>query len=535
LKIVRVENASLAELSGIFIEIMENKALKPGSCVLISSLSFLSKVGVSAYAAEWRICTNMLSSKWPGILVCPVFPIHFSVIPGSLYGDLLVLHSWFKRMYSGTNQGLTPAWDRYVEHLRNFSEGAETLDSPEISSPLLPSTLDPQSGFVTQKFASSTTSPSVIFSFDRHTVYELLLSLAVSLRRGFSISAHPEVILARELAAASESAKETGKVKTIILAGASNLGSLKPIFQAHGANVIDLTKPGWMITEKNLELLSQELSALSNMEDTAVIFDIFGNSAFKFQHVDGTLVLPFRVGGGYHFLGDISMDSDSKIGELISQAKPVFCSVKNLLCIIMPPNPRYVYSGCCNDRSHSTNLGADNYPAQILEAALHFRKILKTSLVGSEELGRFWVMDTLSCLGSIPPTMPEKLEAVRLAIGPDGVHFTESGRHHLFANLAKTIIGLQDGTVGKPPKTAEAAASVSVPGRRFYWRGFNSDRGSTSRPIRGGPAGSRGRGDGRARGGGAARGGAGRGGQYRHDPYNMVRGRGTSGRGRGRD
>jgi hypothetical protein len=99
-------------------------------------------------------------------------------------------------------------------------------------------------------------------------VYELLLSLAVSLRRGFSISAHPEVILARELAAASESAKETGKVKTIILAGASNLGSLKPVFQAHGANVIDLTKPGWMITEKNLELLSQELSALSNMENS---------------------------------------------------------------------------------------------------------------------------------------------------------------------------------------------------------------------------------------------------------------------------
>jgi hypothetical protein len=211
--------------------------------------------------------------------------------------------------------------------------------------------------------------------------------------------------------------------------------------------------------------------------------------------------------------------------------------VKDLLCIIMPPNPRYVFSGCCKDRSHSTNLGSENYSAQILEATLHFRKILKTSLVGSEELGRFWVMDTLSCVGSIPPPMPEKLEAVRLAIGPDGVHFTECGKFHMFNSLAKTIIGLQDGTVGKPPKPAEAAASVSVPGRKFYWRGFNSDRGSTSRPNRGGPAGSRGRGDARARGGGAARGGAGPGGQYRHDPYNMAagaaHGRGMSGRGRG--
>ncbi len=55
---------------------------------------------------------------------------------------------------------------------------------------------------------------------------------------------------------------------------------------------------------------------------------------------------------------------------------------------------------------------------------------------------------------------------------------------------------------------------------------------STSRPNRGGSAGSRGRGDGRVRGGGAARGGEGRGGQYRHDPYNMAAGA-ARGRGRG--
>jgi hypothetical protein len=180
----------------------------------------------------------------------------------------------------------------------------------------------------------------------------------------------------------------------------------------------------------------------------------------------------------------------------------------------MPPNPTYVYSGCCTDHSHSTNLGSDGYPAQILEAALHFRKILKTALVGSEELGRFWVTGTLACLGTIPATMPEKLEAIRLAIGPDGVHFTDFGRFHLFNSLAKTIIELQDGTVGKPPKPAEVAASVSVTGRRFFWRGFSSDRRSTSRPTHNrGVSGARGRGDGCGRGGGATRDGAVRGGQ----------------------
>ncbi len=114
----------------------------------------------------------------------------------------------------------------------------------------------------------------------------------------------------------------------------------------------------------------------------------------------------------------------------------------------------------------------------------------------------------------------------------NGVHFTEYGRFHLFNSLAKTIIGLQEGTGGKPPKPAEAAASVSVPDRRFY-----SDRGSTSCPNRGGSSSSRGRGDGCGRGRGATRGGAGRGGLYRHDPYNKTagaaRGCGMSGCGRG--
>jgi hypothetical protein len=105
-------------------------------------------------------------------------------------------------------------------------------------------------------------------------------------------------------------------------------------------------------------------------------------------------------------------------------------TVKDLFCLIMPPNPKYVNSRCCTDRSHSTNLVSDGYPAQILEAALHFRKILKTALFGSEELGP-----------GIPKTMPEKLEAIRLAIGPDGVHFTDFGRFHLFNSLAKPSLG----------------------------------------------------------------------------------------------
>jgi hypothetical protein len=64
--------------------------------------------------------------------------------------------------------------------------------------------------------------------------------------------------------------------------------------------------------------------------------------------------------------------------------------------------------------------------------------------------------------------MPEKLDLLRNCLGPDGVHLTDSGRMHLFNNLAKTILGMKAGTVGKPPKIAKAAACSSVSGRTYY-------------------------------------------------------------------
>jgi hypothetical protein len=97
-------------------------------------------------------------------------------------------------------------------------------------------------------------------------------------------------------------------------------------------------------------------------------------------------------------------------------------------------------------------------------------------------MGIFWVTDTLACLGTIPVSIQDKLSALRSALGNDGVHFSAQGRYNLLTNLAKPIYGLKNVTIGKPPNKAEAAASV-VSGRKYYWRGFLSEHGSSLRPA----------------------------------------------------
>ncbi len=155
---MRMENASLTELANIFLEVMEGKILRPGTCILVGSLSHLSRVGVDSYMTEWRLCVPMLASKWSGISVCPLFPIHASSLPGNLFGELLILHTWFKSVYAGTTTGLTSCWDKYTTALLEFSEGAGSLDRAEIKTPLLPVNLDVNSSPHTVRFSTSSTS-----------------------------------------------------------------------------------------------------------------------------------------------------------------------------------------------------------------------------------------------------------------------------------------------------------------------------------------------------------------------------------------
>jgi hypothetical protein len=192
-----------------------------------------------------------------------------------------------------------PCWDKYTAALLEFSEGAGSLDQAEIKTPLLPVNLDVNSGPQTVRFSTSSMSPAIIIGFDCKSSYELLLSLASSLRRGFSIAIHPEAFLERETPNNREGTKDPGKNLTIILTGTSNLGRLKPVFESQGASIIDLTKPGWIATPSNIESLCSELAAPADLENCAVVFDVFGNTAFKFKHACGRLYGSPVSGGGW--------------------------------------------------------------------------------------------------------------------------------------------------------------------------------------------------------------------------------------------
>jgi hypothetical protein len=345
MNIVRIENGSLTELADIFCEIFDGKKLAPGTCVLLGSLSYLGRVGASMYAQEWRVVTNMLQRKWGGLQVCPLVHIMTSEISGTMMNEILIISHRFKKVYEGTTNGLVVPWARFIDSLTSSCEGESILDSPELFTFPLPASLDVSSPIAPWKFTSSSTSPFMVYGPDRKAVHELVCALAVSLHRDFSISANPGIILQREPACNQSESAKGNQLKSLVLIGGSNLKTMTPVFKLGSLNVLDLTQPGWLLTDSNIKKVVEELEKWlpGAPGPVGVILDIFGNSSVKFRHVDGALVLPMKMDGRYHLLGEVVIETDTGIRTLLKIAEPLFEAVAGLPTVITPPQPEVCF------------------------------------------------------------------------------------------------------------------------------------------------------------------------------------------------
>jgi hypothetical protein len=147
--------------------------------------------------------------------------------------------------------------------------------------------------------------------------------------------------------------------------------------------------------------------------------------------------------------------------------------------ILVPPLPRYLFTGCCNQPGHSTNTSAPGYSSTLLSDTICLRNLLKKFVVGLG-IKRCQVMDSC-CVADCPATANTvtRLEALKKVCAQDGVHFTPEG----YSNLVNSIVKC-DSLLSVKSKIATVVKQC------HYWRGFKSSRGSalgnTSTGMRGG-------------------------------------------------
>ena len=140
----------------------------------------------------------------------------------------------------------------------------------------------------------------------------------------------------------------------------------------------------------------------------------------------------------------------------------------------MPPVPRFLTGGCCEDATHSTNTGNTSYKEDLLEKVSHVHKVLRDEVVGSS-LSGVWVPDIISGLAGGEGADSDnnvRVSNISNLFSAERVHLTTLGYKRLAVCITVGVKSSKD-------KMISADCTVSGVVRSFFWRGFVSSHGST--------------------------------------------------------
>jgi len=474
LAIVRIEDASLPELTDIAFEILDRHKPPAGTIFLFGTASHLLNAGTTIYTQEWCNTVKVISHTYPDSRVLPLVPVIREDCPGAVSRQLIELATWLKSVYANDIMGVTSVWDTLISTLCKTDEDGLDLGYSEHYSVAMPaylSTSAPLRNFKFKTNSSHTTTPGM----DCVASKELLSTLIEKLKCTFATYANSEDILLEEPAEHESSLSH----KTVFVFGGSNMRSVVPELEKLGLSVVDHTAPGWVPNPVNLAKLS-DLIATAEPDDVVVV-DLLGNVTHRFAQVDGTLAMPFKSDGKYHYEGDIQVCTNANLKTLIESMKPALMKCRCHL-VFTPPLPRHLHDKCCQSADHCTNTGSEKH-AEVMLGKLNG---IRTSCVSNLEtigLKNFSVPDIIklslpACVG-----LPEYAAALKVHMKDDGVHFKASGHTCIAAGISAHLSTLKPYNSGK--KTAAVLPLSGVKNSRkqsFYWRGFVSPVG-VGRPF----------------------------------------------------
>jgi hypothetical protein len=140
--------------------------------------------------------------------------------------------------------------------------------------------------------------------------------------------------------------------KKIIVMGASHAGRIADVLDSMDLEVVDLTTPGWKITEQNVEKLSaqlQEVLAEDPERETILIYQLFDKSVYFNAGEDGVKQPPTKINGTYHIIGKLECTDKQLFRDIFRRAIPLFRAGGQCRKIILAPLIRYAAKPCCSE------------------------------------------------------------------------------------------------------------------------------------------------------------------------------------------
>jgi hypothetical protein len=155
----------------------------------------------------------------------------------------------------------------------------------------------------------------------------LLDALISELNETFMTALATEYCTMQDGAAGTEQHEDWSSTKYIFV-GASHASRLASAMREAGAEVADISVPGWRVSEANVEHACELLKEVLEEDwedDTVIVYQLFDNSSFMYVGPDGTCGLPFKSteDGKYHVPGAIGLIDRDDFKQIFSQAVPL--------------------------------------------------------------------------------------------------------------------------------------------------------------------------------------------------------------------
>ncbi len=382
--IVRTECGTLAELVSAFLDLTADYEVLVGTVVIFSSLTHLSRVGTSVYAADIVKALSRLREAYGD----SVRGLHgFPVMAGGLQDRCCIralrkVEIWLSEADKRNQHTLPTTSKKFIEHFLTTSTDEHSCNPSPTGTP--PSNTNEHS------FCTGTELPASLHSHAKVNIHclgwedlpsglpilsaeEELSFLSVmleELNKKFALQLDVSPCTERTGHSAVDS--ETESEIVISLAGTSHLCRLSGPLADTYLKVMDVSVPGFRISEKSVELMVEDLTAvLADLEDskTVVVLQPFDNSIFFSSNVHGEKTLTKKgKDGKFHVEGDLKLISKEDMKEIFLLLLPLIRAAEGKKIIIMGPMPRYLLARCCNSAAHLTNRVGEDYINQMIQA-----------------------------------------------------------------------------------------------------------------------------------------------------------------------
>ena len=314
LAVIQVEDASLTELTTVFLKLTTGCDLPMGSAIIISSINHLGRVGSTAYAKDLVESLSSLRRTFGGQIriihgyPLPIHPIEDQVTIRSL----LEIEAWLASVDPRRLHSLLNTSKHFVDALEAGECDKSNFGS--LSIPLrLPASLHTKDriayvglGWPQMTSRIPATSPEVEKTLLGVMLQELNQELALQLDtspRTDRLCYTPEV----------------NRRQVIIVGEGSHSCRLAEALGATHPEVVDLSIGGWRVNEDNARDLANDISdaleATECLEDVTVILNLFDNSIYK-RGCSSNPSEPLRLNGSYHLAGRLNIVSEDNFKSL---------------------------------------------------------------------------------------------------------------------------------------------------------------------------------------------------------------------------